>query len=125
MNIIDREPSGQMILFPVRSFGARPKPDRQPPAHAGSDTSQAAAQAVAGKVRGRKELALRLIQAAGEKGLTAFELAAASGWLIQSVTPLCNRLAEERHIVDSGRRRNSPSGSPAKVWIATRRAGRD
>lgn len=118
--IIRQDESGQFLLFPVRGFAGR-KPVKPPPAHQDVDTSQAAAQAVARKVPSRKQLALRLIEAAGEKGLTNYELAAATGWLVQSVCPICNALVSERQIIDSGRRRPSPvSNVTCKVWIVAK-----
>lgn len=119
MDVIRTDGKGQILLFPIKGFGAKKASEaKPPPAHHDVDTSQAAAAAVARKVPSRKELARRLIEAAGERGLTNHELAAATGWMIQSTTPITNALASEREIVDSGRRRPSPvSSTPCKVWV--------
>lgn len=118
--IIRQDESGQRLLFPIPGFGAR-KAHKPPPAHHDVDTSQAAAATVARKVPSRKDLARRLIEAAGERGLTNYELAAATGWMLQSTTPITNALASERTIYDSGRRRPSPvSGTPCKVWVSSK-----
>jgi hypothetical protein len=123
MKVIRTDDKGQTLLFPIIGFGAKkPSEPKPPPAHHGVDTSQAAAAAVARKVPSRKELARRLIEAAGERGLTNYELAAATGWMLQSTTPITNALASERTIYDSGRRRPSPvSGTPCKVWVINKR----
>ncbi len=119
MELIQKDASGQFLLFPVRGFGTR-KPDKPPPAHHGVDTSQAGAQAVAAKVPSRKDLALRLIEAAGDRGLTNHELAAATGWLLASTTPITSTLASEGKVKDSGRRRPSPSGVASKVFVVAK-----
>jgi hypothetical protein len=117
--MIRQDKSGQRLLFPIPGFGARTAP-KPPPAHHDVDTSQAAAAAVARTVPSRKELARRLIEAAGERGLTNHELAAVTGWLLASTTPITNALAADRLILDSGRRRPSPSNMPCKVWISNK-----
>lgn len=87
-----------------------------------TDTSQAAAERVRPRTPGRHEVVLGLIRGQGHHGATNDELAVATGWPIQSVTPITHALAARpgRLIVDSGMRRPTRTGSPAKVFVAAR-----
>ncbi len=51
-------------------------------------------------------------------GATNSEVQIALGMLMQSVCPCTNALVRRGLLVDSGRRRKTPSGRPAAVWIA-------
>lgn len=59
-----------------------------------------------------------MIRGAGSRGATIDELQQATGLLTQSVCPMVDTLKREGAICDSGQRRPTRTGTPAKVWIA-------
>lgn len=64
-----------------------------------------------------RALALALLRDHSE-GLTDFELAGLSGWQQTSIGKRRGELRDAGLVRDSGKRRPSPSGSPAIVWEA-------
>lgn len=96
--------------------GARPYPDG--PGHRGVETSIEAAEYIAPRVGTLQAKALSAIRAAGERGLTALELADALGVDRWSIQPRTTELRAKRLIMDSGQRRQNPSGVNAIVWTA-------
>ncbi len=88
------------------------------PGHRGVDTSVAAAEAFAPKLGYLQKLAEAAIRLAGERGLTADELAARLGFDRWSIQPRTSELRRKGVIRDSGQRRPNTSGKLAIVWIA-------
>ena len=115
MDLIRHDPNGQGLLFPVRGIGTHRQPST-PPAHRDSDTSQAAAKRAAKRTPGRRELLLSIIRSAGQRGATIDELQQATDLLTQSICPVVAALKQDGQIIDSGQRRPTRTGSPAKVW---------
>ena len=109
--------NGQGLLFPIPGFGNRPRQTQRPPAHRDSDTSSGAADRAAPRAPSRRELLLSMIRGAGSRGATIDELQQATGLLTQSVCPVVDVLKREGRIIDSGQRRPTRTGTPAKVWI--------
>lgn len=88
------------------------------PAQGKTDTSAEAADAMercAGTVRDK---ALVAIQKAGERGLTAAELANVLDMERTTVQPRTTELRLMDRITDSGMRRPNPNGKRAIVWTA-------
>lgn len=93
-----------------------PKPKwshRAPPG-----TSESAAAMIARKAPTMRERVFAAIQARGAYGLADHEGQAALGILMQTYTPRRGELASMGLIVDSGRRRKTPSGCRAAVWVS-------
>jgi hypothetical protein len=114
---IRHDRNGQALLFPIPGFGSRPRQSPPPPAHRQSDTSRGAADRAARRAPSRRELLLSIIRGAGPRGATIDELHQATGLLTQSVCPVVDVLKREGLIIDSGQRRPTRTGTPAKVWI--------
>lgn len=85
----------------------------------GSDTSQAAASAVASVARQIRFRVLAEIQSRGADGLTCDEIEHVLDLKHQTASARVNELMEEKLIVDSTQRRATRSGCKAVVWIAT------
>lgn len=92
-------------------FGALP-PHRQ------TDTSVAAAVAIAPKVPELRARVLAELLQRGRRGATDHELCAALGLIKDTVAPRRTELRDDGLVVDSGRRRRTPSGRSAIVWVA-------
>jgi hypothetical protein len=88
------------------------------PGHRGVDTSIEAAEAIAPDLGRLQQLAAKAIKAAGERGLTADELAARLGQARWSIQPRTTELRHKGVIVDSGLRRENVTGKRAIVWVA-------
>lgn len=101
--------------------GAAEPAGDQYPNHPGArpiDTSQEAAAAMAPHLGRLQKLALDAIEAAGERGLTTDEMAAAlrlDRWSCQPRTSELRRLLKIR---DSGNRRPNITGRAAIVWVS-------
>lgn len=81
------------------------------------DTSHdAAARAALTANRGRKMALEVLRQNVG--GLTDHELSELTGWRLNSMNKRRGELRDAGLVVDTGRRRRTPSGSTAIVWAA-------
>ena len=80
------------------------------------ETSYRAAVAVAPVVRGRRLAVLELFRAAGERGLTDPEIAAAMGLPLQSAVPLRHWLAGRELIVRAWVTRQNEHGRSCNVW---------
>lgn len=88
------------------------------PGHRGVDTSMGAADALA-SVTGRvRTAAYNAIKAAGPDGLTAEELAIATGFERGTIQPRTTELKLLHRIKDSGQRRRNANGKRAIVWVA-------
>ncbi len=86
--------------------------------HRGVDTSIAGAEAINGDLPRLKRMVRGVIAAAGPKGVTCDEIAAALGWNRFRVRPRTSELRADKRIADSGRRRkNDASGVAAIVWV--------
>lgn len=91
-----------------------------PPArhNAPAGTSGVAADRIAGYAAKQRNDVLAVIAKAGAFGATDAEIESATGIRAQSVSPRCGELRVLGLVVDSGRRRPTPRGRPAAVWIA-------
>jgi DNA-binding MarR family transcriptional regulator len=81
-----------------------------------TDTSKAAAEAVAPKLGRLQRMALAAIKDRGPFGLTADELADALGLDRYSIQPRTSELRRKGLIVDCGLRRRNSSRKRAIVW---------
>lgn len=81
-------------------------------------TSHLAAHRIKGFAGTQRARVLVFIRSRGEHGATDPEIAAGIGIPIQSVNPRRGELAALGEIVLNGQTRPSPSGRPARVWIA-------
>ncbi len=93
----------------------------RPPArrNAPPGTSDVAANRIAGHTRNLRARVLAFIIAQGPHGATDDEGETALGIKPQTYTPRRGELVKLGLVRDSGRRRPTPSGRPAAVWIAT------
>lgn len=91
-----------------------------PPSHhnAPVGTSQVAAHRIAGYAAKQRAEVFGVIVREGAEGATDAEIEAATGIRAQSVSPRRGELRALGLIVDSGKRRPTPSGRPAAVWVA-------
>lgn len=87
------------------------------PGHRNIDTSVAAAEAIEPKLGRLQKMAEEAIRSAGERGLTADELAMRLGMDRWSVQPRTSELRRKGFIRDSGRRRLNATGKRAIVWV--------
>ena len=85
----------------------------------GTDTSLDAAEFMANIQAPVQRAVLRAIRDAGERGLTAHELAMALGMERTTCQPRTTELRLLGKIRDSGQRRPNPNGKMAIVWAAT------
>ena len=88
------------------------------PGHRNVDTSIAAAEAMAPRLGRLQRMAETQIRDAGEKGLTADELAARLNLDRWSIQPRTSELKRKGLIKDSGQRRPNETGKLAIVWTA-------
>lgn len=117
----DAAPTG--IGADVHGQNTAPHPTRlrlTPPAHhnAPAGTSDAAAERIAGHAARQRADVLAVIVKAGTWGATDADVEAATGIRAQSVSPRRGELRALGLIADSGRRRLTPRGRPAAVWVA-------
>lgn len=91
-----------------------------PPArhNAPAGTSGVAADRIAGYAAKQRSDVLAVIVKAGAFGATDAEIESATGIRAQSVSPRRGELRALGLVVDSGRRRPTPRGRPAAVWVA-------
>lgn len=87
------------------------------PGHRGVETSVAASAALAPSLGRLQSMALLAIGKAGERGLTADELAAYLGLTRWSIQPRTSELRRMGLIRDSGRRRRNVTAKDAIVWV--------
>lgn len=81
-------------------------------------TSEVAADRIAGHAAKQRADVLGVIVRAGAFGATDAEIELVTGLRAQSVSPRRGELRSLGLIVDSGRRRLTPRGRPAAVWVA-------
>lgn len=95
-----------------------------PPArrNAPAGTSGVAANRIAGYAAKQRADVLAVIVKAGAFGATDAEIELATGIRAQSVSPRRGELRTLRLILDSGRRRPTPRGRPAAVWVTPNHA---
>ena len=93
------------------------------PGHRHIDTSMAAAAALMPHLGRLQQMALVAIKAAGERGLTADELAARLGMSRWSIQPRTSELKRKGLICDSLIRRANITGKDAIVWVAAAPGG--
>ena len=107
------------ILFPMPAA----PPDLAPPARrTAPQTTRDAARRIAGIAPTLRLQVLAAIREAGLCGLTDAEGVARLGLLAQTYTPRRRELAQLGAVVDSGRRRKTPSGRAAIVWTTPEHA---
>lgn len=85
--------------------------------HDAPDTSREAARRIAGHMSKQRAAVLAFITSQLEHGATDSEIAERVGIPIQSVNPRRGELAVTGAIVLNGKRRLTPSGCPARVWV--------
>jgi len=92
-----------------------------PPSHhnAPAGTSTIAAHRIAGHAAKQRSEVFGVILREGARGATDAEIEAVTGIRAQSVSPRRGELRTLGLIVDSGKRRPTPSGRPAAVWITS------
>lgn len=88
------------------------------PGSYGSDTSNAAAEAIAKRAPIVAKKVLFKLDAA-PFGLTAHQVADALGCENTTSQPRLTELLLNGYVADSGERRKNQSGRPARVWIIT------
>jgi hypothetical protein len=81
-------------------------------------TSQIAAERLLPRTGTKRKTVFELIQAAGSVGLCDHEIEDLTGWLHQSASSIRNGLMNDGWIKDSGKRRKTPQGNGAIVWIS-------
>jgi hypothetical protein len=89
------------------------------PPHVGNDTSRAAAEAARPEASSIRSRVRKLIERSGDRGMTCDEVEAAMKRAHQSVSARVRELAQDGHIVDSGRRRKTRAGRDARVYVWT------
>jgi len=90
-----------------------------PPAQQHSETSVAAAEAIAPVAATLRRMVYDAIAAAGVVGLTDEEMLAAVGLPPSSGRPRRIELVRAGLVVDSGKTRRTRSGRSAVVWLAS------
>jgi hypothetical protein len=88
------------------------------PHNAPAGTSGVAANRIAGYAAKQRADVLAVIVKAGAFGATDADIETATGIRAQSVSPRRGELRALGLVVDSGRRRPTPRGRPAAVWVA-------
>ena len=117
---------GQRIQLALPGFGHPVQEptayERLPSPRGPADTSRAAAEAAdrSGRTTSKRTILLGIIRANGDRGATIDELQHVTGWLVQSICPAVKTLERAAEIRDSGNRRQTRSGHPAKVWVAVK-----
>lgn len=82
-----------------------------------------AARRIAGHAPTLRDRVYAFIVSRGADGATDDEGEAALGIKPQTYTPRRRALVTEQRVVESGRRRNTPRGRPAAVWIVRSEGG--
>ena len=83
------------------------------------DTRRAAAERMQGHTGPLRERVFRYVRLRGDHGATDVEISDGLGILRDSVRPRRLELERAGRLADSGRRRRTPSGRLATVWIST------
>lgn len=109
-----------LTLFPMPASAL----DLTPKAHhrAPRGTSEVAAKLIGSIAREQRGEVLAVIVKAGPFGATDAEIEAATGIRAQSVSQRRGELRSLGLIVDSWRRRPTPRGRPAAVWVTPNHA---
>jgi len=106
----------QQTLFGIPTWTRRRSDDA--PSITESETSRMAAKRIAPYRSTVAHRVLSAILAAGRYGRTDHELAAELDLLADTVRSRRLRLRDDGAVLDSGRRRRTPSGCLAVVWVA-------
>lgn len=85
--------------------------------HGAPETSRMAAKRIAGHAAKQRADVLAAIAKAGTFGASDAEIEQATGIRAQSISPRRGELRTLGAIVYSGKRRPTPSGCPAMVWV--------
>lgn len=83
-------------------------------------TSDVAAASIGKHAEIQRAAVLEAIVQSGPNGVTDAEIETITYLRAQSVSPRRGELVTIGEVVDSGRRRNTPRGRPAAVWVAKR-----
>jgi hypothetical protein len=86
-----------------------------------TDTERKAAALVAPRTGTLRARILEKLEIAGADGRTGYELQSELGDLLYSIAPRLTELRDAGWIVDSERRRETPSGADAIVWVLSSR----
>ncbi len=114
----DAAPTGIGAGVKTRATSPNDTPSTLAPAgRAAPDTSHEAARRIEGIAGEMCQRVLAYIRACGAAGATDAECQAALGMLTQTQTPRRNTLAALGAVVNSGRKRLTPSGRRAIVWV--------
>lgn len=97
---------------------SRPKSSRAAIPDSGTDTSRAAAEQITPVAMGQAAQVYHFIAERGEDGATDHEIQAELGMTGDSERPRRWTLQRSGLVWDSGRRRKSPTGRAAIVWVA-------
>jgi predicted ArsR family transcriptional regulator len=100
------------------SFGT-PKPKLVLAPHNGTDTSIAAAIAIAPEAKRQRDRVLAFIAGCGYTGATDQEIEEGTGIVNNTVRPRRGELERDGLIKLTDRRRPTRSGRPARVYVAT------
>jgi hypothetical protein len=84
------------------------------------ETSSIAGRSTLPQTGTKRRITYELIKESGLFGLCDHEIEEKTGWLHQSASSARNTLMCDGWIVDSGSRRNTPTGNPAIVWIVSK-----
>lgn len=90
----------------------------EPPSVCGSDTSVTAAKRVETKAGTDRRKVYDFIRERGEQGATDSEIQIGLDMTGDSERPRRWELLKAKYIRDSGKKRETPAGNPAVVWIA-------
>jgi hypothetical protein len=86
-----------------------------------TDTSREAGESIREHLARLEGLVYRVIAGAGSTGACCFEVESALALVHQTVSPRITAMHQRRVIYDSGRRRLTPRGRRAIVWLLTAR----
>lgn len=115
--------SVNLSLFesPVRTRYSPPEPpDVCRQRHLGNDESEAANRRVDPHKERLRELVFEAVAAAGDHGATSAEIVEATGIVLQTVSGRLAELKKARRLLETDRRRPTPSGASARVLVAAR-----
>lgn len=84
----------------------------------GGNPASSDAEHIARLTRKEKlEKIIAMAEAAGPDGITLYEVEAATGWLIQTISPLLTRLKASGELNATDLRRESPTGATCTVLV--------
>ena len=90
--------------------------DLPPPPPPQESTSAIAGTAAAKLAPNRRDQILTILRAAGRQGMTLYEIAAALGVAVHTISGRLTELQRAQRIITTGDRRPSPFGNPCEVY---------